>query len=147
MALMAETISIQVGGRLGPVVKTLDQEQISDFEACSATMMEREAYRNIHNDPALAAGVGLSRPIASGMMSISFLNRVLFQAFGTRWTHGGELDVRFLRPMGAGDTITANAVVTALDTSGPGATAELEVWCENQQGDRTAAGRARLRIG
>lgn len=144
---MAEAISYEVGSHLGAVVKMLDQQQISDFEASSATMMERDAYRNIHNDPELAAASGLSRPIASGMMSISFLNQVLLQAFGTRWTHGGELDVRFLRPMGAGDTITANAVVTACDRSGSPTTVELEVWCENQHGDRTAAGTARVGIG
>lgn len=136
-----------MGKRLDPLQKTLTQERIAAFEASSATMMERDAYQNIHNDPALAAASGLSRPVASGMMSVSFLNQLLRRAFGGSWTHGGSLEVSFLKPIGDGDVVTVHGVVTGLRPAPQGLVVELDVWCENQNAQRVAAGAATLGVG
>lgn len=143
---MIDTATLRVGSRLDPVRKALTQERISQFEASSATMMERDAYKNIHNDPALAAASGLSRPVASGMMSVSFLNQMLTRAFDERWTRGGSLEVSFIRPIGDGDIVTANGAVTALRSGSEGIDVDLEVWCENQDAQRVAVGTATLRL-
>jgi acyl dehydratase len=109
-------------------------------------MMERNAFKNIHNDAAKAAASGLTRPVGSGMMSISFLNQMLIRAFGDRWTHGGSLEVSFIRPIGGGDSITANGIVTEVRSSAGELDVDLEIWCENQDADRVAVGKATVRV-
>jgi len=140
------TRSYAAGVELGPLRKALTQAQIADFEASSATMMERELLRNIHNDPDLALESGLTRPIASGMMSVSFLNQLLIGEFGDGWTHGGRLAVSFIRSLHAGDEAVARATVTSVESGAQGTQLELEIWCENRAGDRVTTGTAALRL-
>jgi acyl dehydratase len=140
------THSYAAGVELGPLRKGLTQGQIADFEASSATMMERELLRNIHNDPDLALESGLASPIASGMMSVSFLNQLLIGAFGGAWTRGGRLAVSFIRSLHAGDEAVARATVTSVESGNGGTRLELEVWCENQDGERVTTGTAALTL-
>jgi acyl dehydratase len=140
------TRSYAAGVELGPLRKALTQGQIADFEASSATMMERELLRNIHNDPDLALESGLARPIASGMMSVSFLNQLLIDEFGEGWTHGGRLAVSFVRSLHTGDEAVTRAIVTSVESGAEGTRLELEVWCENQDGERVTTGTAALAL-
>jgi acyl dehydratase len=141
-----DTGTYAAGVELGPLRKGLTQGQIADFEASSATMMERKLLRNIHNDPDLALESGLTRPIASGMMSVSFLNQLLIGEFGDGWTHGGRLAVSFIRSLHAGDEAAARARVTSVRRGAEGTRLELEIWCENQDGDRVTTGTATLTL-
>jgi acyl dehydratase len=136
----AETPAI--GTELGPLDKHLTEQQVTDFEDCSAALLDRPVMRNIHNDPEQASAVGLKRPIASGMVSVSFLNELLRNAFGDRWTRGGHLSVAFVSPLYAGEQAVARGRVTALE----GNRVTLDVWTENPAGDKLAVGSADLTL-
>ena len=134
--------SIAVGYELAPLHKHLTEQQVTDFEDCSATLLDRPVMRNIHNDPKQAAAVGLKRPIASGMISVSFLNQLLGAAFGSHWTSSGHLSVAFVSPLYAGDEASARARVSAIE----GDRVSLDIWTENRLGGKLAVGTADLTV-
>ena len=113
---------------------------MTEFEDCSAALLDRPVLRNIHNDSDQARAVGLKRPIASGMVSVSFLNELLRNAFGESWTMGGHLSVAFVSPLYAGEEAIARGRVSDLD----GAHVTLDIWTENEAGDKLAVGIADL---
>lgn len=136
---MASTGIIEVGTRLPPVSKRVTQQKINLFEECGILELS-----NIHTDPEIAARrLGTSYPIASGRMSIAFVSQILTGFFGPDvYHHTGTLNLKFLRPVKDGDTISAMGQVTELQKEDAGTRVFVEVWCENGDGDRTAAGTA-----
>ncbi len=134
--------SLAPGDELTPLRKRLTVEQVTAFEDCSAALMDRPVMRNIHNDPEQARAVGLHRPIASGMISVSFLNELLREAFGEPWYAGGHLSVAFVSPLYAGDEAIAHARVIVPENG----RLTLDVWTENGTGTKLAVGKAELSV-
>lgn len=61
---------------------------------------------------------------------------------GTGFVRGGAMSVAFIQPVYAGDRLTVRGVVRETRPE-PGATrVVVDVWCENQDGDKTAVGTA-----
>lgn len=129
----------EVGTKLPPVSKHMTQEKINLFEACGLLGEDR---RNFHTDPEAALQtLGTTTPIASGRMQLSFAAEALRRFFGPEvFNHHGRLDMRFIKPVVDGDTITVKGQVTETQTDEHGTRVALEVWCENQHGDKTAVG-------
>jgi acyl dehydratase len=74
-------------------------------------------------------------------MQLSFAAEALRHAFSPEvFNHHGTLDLRFIKPVVAGDTVTAKGKVTERQAEAKGTRVSLEVWCENQNGDKTAIG-------
>lgn len=136
---MASAGFLEVGTELPSVSKVITQEKINLFEACG--ILDRA---NIHTDRELAARkLGTSYPIASGRMSIAFSSEALRRLFGAEPFHrSGTVNLKFLRPVKDGDVITVKGRVTERVTEEAGTRVMVEVWCENQEGHKTAAGMA-----
>ncbi len=138
-----------IGFEIKPAEKNLTKEMIDGFEACmdhfTAGIVPPRG-RSAHDNPELAKQTGLAAPVASASIAVSFLNEILTEFFGDGWKHGGKLDVRFISPAYAGYTITAHGTVKEAVPEGPseGRTVRLvlDVWCEDQDGRRTAVGTA-----
>lgn len=124
------------GDRLGPVSRTLQQRQLDAYSGVRP--------RSIHTDEGWARAKGFRTTIAQGMMSSAYVAALLTDAVGEGFVVGGRLDVRFLRPVHCGDTITVEAVLVGLhrDAADPAGRvrASFEVTARNQQGDPTLAG-------
>lgn len=129
----------EVGTKIATVSKTITQEKINLFEACGLRGEER---RSFHTDPEAALkALGTTTPIASGRMQLSFAAEALRRFFSPEvFNHHGSLDCRFLRPVVEGDTITVNGRVTETQAEEHGTRVTVEIWCENQHGDKTAVG-------
>ena len=131
--------SIQPGQAIPPVTKSVTQDTINQFENCG--ILDRQ---NIHNDPELARRrLGTAYPIASGRMSVAFAAESLRRFFGAEvFNHTGSVNLKFLRPVKGGDTITVTGEVAAqeADDDGAGARVTVNLVCQNQHGDRTAVG-------
>ena len=136
---MASTRALEIGQELPSVSKQVTQEKIDLFEGCGILH-----GANIHTDPDVAARrLGTTYPVASGRMSLAYVSQVLRSALGPDAFHRtGVLNLKFLRPVGGGDTITVGGRVTDMVEEGAGARVVVEVWCHNQNGDVTAAGTA-----
>lgn len=135
----------EVGAALPPVRKTMTQDAMTAFEVCSTEMMEaRSNSANIHTDPELARQAGLGSPIASGMMTTAYLNQMLREAFGADWSWTGHLAVAFIGSLRSGDEAAAHGVVKGTHQETGATRLELEVWCENQRGEKVTVGSADL---
>ncbi len=129
--------SIAPGQQIPSVTKSVTQDTINQFEDCG--ILDRQ---NIHNDPELAQRrLGTTYPIASGRMSVAFASESMRRFFGPEvFNHTGTVNLKFLRPVKGGDTITVTGEVASQEESEDGSRVIVNLFCENQNGDRTAIG-------
>ncbi len=99
-------------------------------------------HKNLHTDLAKAQEAGLPDLIASGNHSVGILVELLVQLFGEIWLCHGELDLKVVNSVYAGDTVQAKAVVKERQETDNGTTVTLDAWCENQTGTLVIVGTA-----
>jgi acyl dehydratase len=132
MPVTAEQLT--VGQEIAPAVKRMTLERMSRPLMAGSNP--------IHYDPEFAKKAGLSAPIATGVMSSAFLSEMLTNAFGVEWIRGGWMDVKFIRPIYAGDTVTARGRITGKRETSTGLRIGLDIWCETQRGEPVTVGTA-----
>ena len=130
-------VKIELDQQIPTVSKKITQESINQFEACG--ILDRE---NIHNSPELARQrLGFAHPLASGRMSVAFAAESLRKFFGPEvFNHTGTVNLKFLRPVKGGDTITVTGRVSHQQEIDKGTLITVDLFCENQDRDRTAIG-------
>lgn len=119
---------------LKPLSMKMTIERLTEFEG--------PIPLNAHNDEQLAAERGWPGPLAQGQLGYGLLCRVLRDRFDEGFIIGGTTDVRFIRPVYAGQTVTAKAEVLE-ESSGK---ARLRVWVENEDGAPVIAGSATAKV-
>ena len=138
---MASGTKVEQNQTIPSVTKKITTESILQFESCG--ILDRE---NIHNNPELASKrLGTTYTIASGRMSVAFAAEILRRFFGPEvFNHTGTVNLKFLRPVKAGDTITVTGAVTgavtATEQTDGGTKVSVDLFCDNQDGNRTAVG-------
>ena len=132
-----ESTNIEIGARIPSVTKSVTTESILQFESCA--ILERE---NIHNNEELAKQrLGTTYTLASGRMSIAFASEAMRKFFGPDvFHHTGSVNLKFLRPVKNGDTVTVTGSGSSLRQVENGTEITVDLHCENQNHDRTAAG-------
>ena len=98
-------------------------------------------FNPLHIDPEFAATTPMGRCIAHGTMSIGLLWQSLFRSLGPQAGQRVELDVRFVKPVFAGETIEAGGLPQADE---PGC---WQVWVRGDDGTDRVTGTARLLPG
>ena len=134
MPVRAEELA--AGGEIEPVVKHMCLEQMSRPLMAGSNP--------IHYDVEFATNAGLPAPIATGVMSSAFLSEMLTKAFGVEWVRGGSMDVKFIRPIYAGDTVTAHGRIRGMIETSTGMRVALDIWCDTQRGEPVTVGTASL---
>lgn len=131
------TSKLGLNQHIPTVSKKITQDSINRFEACGIL-----GRKNIHNSPDLAQQrLGYDRPLASGRMSVSFVAESLRRLFGPDvFNHTGTVNLKFLRPVKDGDTITVRGAVRNQQQVEAGTLVTVDVFCENQDQDKTALG-------
>lgn len=130
--------SVSVGDAISSLTRTVSQEQIDSYAEASGD------FNPIHVDPDFAVSVGLPGAIAHGLLEMG----ILADAIG-RWAGSStalqSLEVRFSKPLVAGDAITCTGRVLAVDEERGMAT--LEVEAVSSSGERVLTnGRATVRL-
>ena len=128
------TDTITIGQTLPPLVKEVGQRRIDAYSTVRA--------RSIHTDEAWARAKGFRAPLAQGMMSTAYVSEMMTKFLGEGFVRGGTLSMAFLQPVYAGDRLTIHGEVKEKRAEGSATRVIVEVWCENQDGERTAAGTA-----
>jgi hypothetical protein len=148
--MSAEKLGLAVGDHLPAVTRSITQEKIDQFEQVGRLLKSQEPEEttptNIHTNANKASEIGLPRPIASGQVSFAYLHELLARQFGADFRQGGQLSVTFLKPVYAGDVVTAHGLVTKQEKVERRTRLLLQVWLENQNGQITAAGEAEVII-
>jgi acyl dehydratase len=132
------------GGETIPLLeKHVTQEQISAYAEVSGD------HNPIHVDAEAARAVGLDGTIAHGMLSMAFLGQLLTDWLPTSQVPTGlpawvaRLRARFYGMVRPGDTLTCRGVLGERS----GERQRLEVWIDNQHGERICAGDADVVLG
>jgi acyl dehydratase len=123
-----------IGQEIAPVIKYLSLQNMSRPLMAGGNPL--------HYDPEFATKVGLPAPIATGVMSSAYLSEMLTKTFGIEWLRGGSMNVKFIRPIYADDTVTARGRITGHIETSTGQRISLEIWCETQRGERVTVGTA-----
>ena len=119
------------------ITKSITQVKINQFESCG--IGDRE---NIHNSPELAKQrLGTTYPIASGRMSVAFASELLREFVGAAtFHHSGVVNLKFLRPVKEGDTVTISGNLNSSQEVDGGTMVTVDISCQNQEGNTTAVG-------
>jgi len=134
---MAIVRSYKVGDQIPPLTKTMTQDAINLFEKSGGATGPSQ-FTDL--DTARST-LGTTSTVASGRMSLTFATELLRRYFGADVYNGrGMVDMRFLRPVRPGDSVTFTGKVTGLSKEADGCRVSVEVNATNQKGDVTAAG-------
>jgi acyl dehydratase len=128
---------LEVGDRLASFSRPVTEPMMVEFER-----VVWNRGRNSHSDPEAAKADGLKRPIASGQNQMAFVHELLEKNFGDAWVYGGKISIRYIRPVYAQDVLTPNGVVTEIVEENGQQRVVMDVWCENQDGNKTSTGTA-----
>ena len=134
---MAMKRTFNVGDELPPLTKTMTQEAINLFEKSGGA----EGPSQFTDEESAKKTLGTSSTVASGRMSLTFATELLRRYFGPEfYNRKGSVDLRFLRPVRPGDSVTFKGKVTAMGKEPDGYRIAVEITATNQKGDTTAAG-------
>jgi 3-hydroxybutyryl-CoA dehydratase len=129
--------SYKIGDEIPPLSKTMTQDAINLFEKSGG----KTGPSQFTDEATAQKTLGTRGTVASGRMSLTFASELLRRYFGADvYNRGGMIDLRFLRPVRPGDTITFTGTVTAISRVANGGRVSVEVTGTNQKGDVTAAG-------
>jgi acyl dehydratase len=131
---MAIAPPLAVGQELPPLEKELTQRHIDAYSGVRV--------RSIHTDEAWARQKGFRTTLAQGMMSTAYVSEMMTAVLGAGFVKGGTMSVAFVQPVYAGDRLTVRGVVKELHPEAGRTRVVVDVWCENQHGQKTAVGTA-----
>jgi acyl dehydratase len=98
--------------------------------------------RSIHTDEDWARQKGFRTTLAQGMMSTAYVSEMMTRLLGAGFVKGGTMSMAFVKPVYAGDRISVHGVVKELRPEAGQTRVVVEVWCQNQHGEKTAVGTA-----
>ena len=128
----------QIGDDITPVVKHMTQEAINLFEGSAG----QTGPSQFTDEETAKETLGTEGTVASGRMSLSFAIEMLRKHFGSDvFNHSGIVDLRFLRPVRPGDTLTFTGTITDIAGEANGSKVSVEIKVLNQNGDTTGVGK------
>lgn len=128
-----------IGSAIEPRVHEITREKINNY---SRYAFHGKDTKNIHTDDEVARKAGLPRALAQGRYPVGYLSEYLFDFFERGWIQGGRLDVSLVKPIFPGDTITIRGVVREKVREDKFTRIVLDVWLENQNGEKATVGTA-----
>ena len=131
--------AVAPGLALPPLAKEISQRKIDVYSGVRP--------RSIHTDEAWARAKGFRAPLAQAMMSTAYVSELMTRFVGAGFVKGGTMSMVFIKPVYAGDRLTVHGVVKDKRAEGGATRVVVEVWCENQHGEKTAVGTASGRLG
>jgi len=130
---------VKVGDELPPLVKgPIQQIQLTRYAGASGD------FNPIHQDDEFARAAGMGGVFAHGMLSMGFVGQLV-----TDWAGAGQvrkLGVRFAGLVRLKDTITCRGRVLARSSKDDVNLVDLEVWAENEKGDKVVTGKATVAL-
>ena len=130
---------VKVGDELPPLVKgPIQQIQLTRYAGASGD------FNPIHQDDEFARAAGMGGVFAHGMLSMGFVGQAV-----TDWAGAGQvrkLGARFAGLVRLKDTITCRGRVLAKSSKDDVNLVDLEVWAENDKGDKVVTGKATVAL-
>lgn len=130
---------LEIGSHIEPISYAITQEKIDIY---SRYVFFGKDTKNIHTDDEVARRAGLPRALAQGRYPLGYLSERMVDFFGTGWIQGGKMDVTLVKGIFPGDTITVKGVLRDKIPEGQAIRLVLDVWLENQHGEKATVGTA-----
>ena len=128
-----------IGAEMPPLANgPIKQIQLTRYAGASGD------FNPIHQDPEFAQAAGMGGVFAHGMLSMGFVAQSV-----TDWLGVGtlrKLGVRFTALVRLKDVVTCRGRVVGTSEKNGERLVELEVWAENQRGEKVVTGRATAAI-
>lgn len=131
----AKPARVPQGEPIPTLTKTVTQPQIDAYAEVSGD------HNPIHINPEAARAVGLDGTIAHGMLSMAFAGQLLTDWLAAQGKQGGyvrRLRVRFQGMVRPGDTLSVRGTLGERE----GERQRINVWIDNQRGERVVTGDA-----
>ena len=129
--------SYSEGDSVGPLVKEITQEAINLFEGSAG----QSGPSQFTDEEAARETLGTSGTVASGRMSSSFALELMRRHFSSEvFNRTGVVDLRFIRPVRPGDTVTFSGEITGTSREANGLKVDVKIEAQNQRGDTTGVG-------
>jgi acyl dehydratase len=117
-------------------------EEIPTLTKTASMPINPNAINVIHTDD-YAKKFGMRGALVGGSILLSYILEMLYNYFGKTWLSHGKINVSFTGG-GAinGDVVTAHGLVASLEQEGTGTRLRLDIWMENQTGEKIVVGNA-----
>ena len=127
--------------------KSVNWERLWTFSG-GPFKLEGWPARNIHTDLVYANASGLPNKVAASATQFEgYIVQLMIDLFGVEWLLSGSLDVKFISIVHAGDIIATNAMVQSKETQADATKFTMDVYCENQRGEKVLVGLATGFVG
>jgi len=98
--------------------------------------------KNVHTDFDFAKECGLPSVAASGTQNQGYVVELMVDLFGAEWLSNGTMDVRFVGLTNVEDVVVPKAVVKLKEVLEGKTKYFMDVWVENQRGEKVLVGTA-----
>jgi len=126
--------TVTVGTTLPVLVKEVSQRKVDAYSVVRP--------RSIHTDESWARAKGFRTCLAQGMMSTAYVSEMMTKLLGAGFVKGGTMSMAFIKPVYAGDRLTVHGRIKDRRDDNGATRITVDVWCENQDGEKTAIGTA-----
>ena len=100
-----------------------------------------------HWDPVYAAATGLKAPIQTGEMSSAYLAEMCVNHFGAAMFTGARIVCKYVASTLANEVVTTHGVVTDKTPKGDGYRFKVDIWCDNDAGEKKTVGWVEVDVG
>lgn len=100
-----------------------------------------------HWDPVYAAETGLRAPIQTGEMSSAYIAEMCVNHFGAAMFRNARIVCKYIASTHANEVITTHGRVSAKTPKGDGFRFTVEVWADNEQGEKKTVGTVEVDVG
>ncbi|MEY4215041.1 MAG: hypothetical protein ACO29W_01605 [Burkholderiaceae bacterium] len=100
-----------------------------------------------HWDPVYAAETGLRAPIQTGEMSSAYIAEMCVNHFGAAMFRNARVVCKYIASTHANEVITTHGRVSAKTPKGNGFRFTVEVWADNEQGEKKTVGTVEVDVG
>jgi acyl dehydratase len=100
-----------------------------------------------HWDPVYAAETGLKAPIQTGEMSSAYLAEMCVNYFGADFFRGARMQCKYVASTFANEVVTTFGVVRDKTPKGDGFRFKVDIWVDNEQGERKTVGFVEVDVG
>lgn len=99
-----------------------------------------------HWDPQYAAETGLQAPIQTGEMSSAYLAEMCVNYFGKHFFTNARMTCKYVASTYANEVITTHGVVRERTPEGDGVRFVVDIWADNEDGDKKTVGTVEVLI-
>ena len=96
----------------------------------------------LHYEAEAARRAGFPRPVVHGALVAALMSEACRDFFGRGWLEAGRLKVVFIKPVLVEEAVYTGAQIVERTPEADGPRLRLEVWCQNEAGERVLTGEA-----